>query len=500
MQHLKPSLLMIALASTLAAGPNVATAADGNLDPAYGSNGRTSIGYLESHTVVMRGYDRSPVNGTTWMVGDDRHDPAAIYISRLLPDGQPDPGFGPNSNGRRRITLPTTLIPQIKAIDIAGAWVQADGKPVVFGGLRPVGNDTGAFPAVVCRLAAAGNLDASFGEAGCRTIRTFQSNDEICRVSDVAATYDNHGILVIGHCQASSDAAYPFIGRLTSSGTIDLDFGAGLGIVVPPSFIDVVEQRFRSLAVRPDGLAVVAGDVLQVEPNSVAHRNMAASQFDGGGSLDTKFGSAGITRIAFDLGESNDDEGRDVALRPDGTAVILGQSVLPSINRRLALLAQLTPAGVLDTAFDDGGRMVDELDAGFGGDSTFNALALDDQGRSFIDGARVEGMPASVQHLGAGIERALATVSQQFRTRDPHQLGIQFVLSRHRRCRNRSGQSGLLHAAIIRASQVPKGHGETRTAITNPVTLAPIPLHQEIHEPARPRRPLQGCCPAVPAE
>ena len=396
----RPTRSLLALA--LAAMPLFAAASDGALDTAYGTNGRTAIGYLDSHTAVLRGYDRSPPTGAIWMAGDDRNDPAAIYLARLLPDGQPDPGFGPGADGRRRIVLPATLIPQAEAIDIAGAWVQPDGKPIVYGGLRPIGTDTGAFPAVVCRLAAAGNFDPGYGQSGsgCRTIRTWQSDDETCRVSDVAATHDDSGLLVIGHCQPAGEPERAFIGRLTPSGAIDLEFGAGVGIVTPPMASDVVEQRFRTLAVRPDGLAVVGGDVLRVEQSQFIHRDLAVWQFDGGGSLDAPFGNEGVARIGFDVDGHRDSEGRDVALRPDGSALVLGQTTLTALNRRTALLAQLTPAGTLDAAFGEGGRTVDTLEAGFGAASAFNALALDDRGYAFVGGARVDGLPAAVDHAG----------------------------------------------------------------------------------------------------
>lgn len=416
----RPTLSLLALA--LASAPLCATASDGTVDPAYGTGGRTAIGFLESHSVVLRGYDRSSSTGNIWMVGDDRNEPGAIYISRLLPDGQPDPGFGVGADGRRRTWLPAALIPQAEAIDIAGVWVQPDGKPVVYGGLRSIGTDTGVFPAVVCRLAAAGNYDPGYGESGsgCRTIRTWQGEDETCRVTDVAATHDNSGMLVIGHCQASGDPQRAFIGRLTPSGAIDLEFGAGVGIVTPPMDIDVVEQRFRALAVRPNGLAVVSGDVLLVEQSEFVHRDLAVWQFDGGGSLDVPFGNGGVTRIDFPVGGKRDSEGRDVVLRPDGSALVLGQATLSATNRRAALLAQLTPTGALDTTFGEGGRKVDMPDAGFGAASAFNALALDDRGYAFVGGARVDGMPAAVNHAGTRFRFAYPKVvteelSDQFR-------------------------------------------------------------------------------------
>src|SRR5688572_23998379 len=94
---------LLLLNPLLACGANV----DGQIDLSYGENeGRTTIGYLESATPDLRAVARSAASGKTWLFADNAEDAAAVYVSRLLPDGIPDPGFGPNADGRRRIVLP----------------------------------------------------------------------------------------------------------------------------------------------------------------------------------------------------------------------------------------------------------------------------------------------------------------------------------------------------------------------------------------------------------
>lgn len=82
---------------------------------------------------------------------------------------------------------------------------------IVFGGLRAVNGETDAFPGVVCRLAVAGNFDAGFGTAGCRTLRSFTAADESCLVEDVA--FGTNGTpVVVGNCVGPSFAERPFRG------------------------------------------------------------------------------------------------------------------------------------------------------------------------------------------------------------------------------------------------------------------------------------------------
>ena len=107
---------------------------DGRIDPSYGDDGRTLIGYLESDTPTLRGYALS-ASGRTWMLADDDRDFGTLYLARLLADGTPDSTFGPAMNGQRRVALPAGLIANTQALRLTGSTIQPDGKPVLWGGL-----------------------------------------------------------------------------------------------------------------------------------------------------------------------------------------------------------------------------------------------------------------------------------------------------------------------------------------------------------------------------
>jgi len=152
------------------AGPVPAANLDGVPDPSFGDGGRTAIGYLQSDHVGARAIVKgTPAQGEGLRIFDeDRDDPATVYVAKFLNDGDPDPNFGPSSDGRRLSGLPAGLIPQTEAVDLDGAILQLDRKPIVFGGLRAIGANTGVFLAFVCRLNVAGQLDDNYGISGIR--------------------------------------------------------------------------------------------------------------------------------------------------------------------------------------------------------------------------------------------------------------------------------------------------------------------------------------------
>lgn len=398
---LRKILLATALSPALgAAAANI----DGTIDTGYGGTaGRSSIGFLESDRPALRGIARSPF-ARYWLVADDPVDVGAIYVSRLMLDGTPDVAFG-DANGRRRTPVPGGLGPGLPAISIEGNLVQADGKPLAFGGLTPRDGVAGAFPGLLCRLAAAGNFDVSFGTGGCRPLRTFLSNDEICRVTDAEEANDG-SFVAIGNCAGATLPTRPFIARVTAAGILDQEFGAGVGLVTPllPG-VEAAGQYFDAVSLRPDGTIVVLAQV-----DSGTQRDIAVAQFDGGGSIDPGFGDDGV--IGF--GGTNDDRPVDIDLRADGGIVVLGQAVVADPYRATAMLMQLTASGEPDTIrFDD-------LDGRLGALSVLRDVEYDVDGKIVLGGS-IEAPAAQPPTAGTDFWVAFAgSVPPQY----PHRVMI----------------------------------------------------------------------------
>jgi uncharacterized delta-60 repeat protein len=392
MKH--PFLYLLALLPALAFG------ADGELDPTYGEQGRNATGFLESGTLVLRDIARSPASARIWKFADDREDPIALYLARAFESGAPDTGFGPNGDGRRRTPLPPGLVPQAHALDLAGGAVQGDGKAIAYGGLRPRNGSTGAFPGIVCRIPAAGNFEDGYGSGGCRLLRSFLSVNEVCRVEDIAFA-PGDAIVAVGNCRAEDLVERPFVTRLTTSGAIDAEFGAGAGLVAPPlPEASSTSHRFRAVAVRPDGRIVVLGEITR-DLDAGLRREFGVWQFDGGGSPDAAFDGDGFRAVEFVAEGFDLAEARALVLRADGRAFALGQSLRAVDDARVALLAELDVQGQQVAGFGNGGKRVDTLDGSAGASSQLQRMELDSQQRAFVAGALVAGRPDARPHAGA---------------------------------------------------------------------------------------------------
>jgi len=371
---------------------------DGSLDPAFASAGRGVFGFMESSTPQLRAMVKAP-SGRIWMFADDSVDRGAIYITRSLANGQPDSAFGPLSNGQHRIALPNALLPQVESLTLKGALIQADGKPLLFGGLQSAEGEQGAFPALLCRLTVAGALDLSFDGDGCKTFRSFLNAGEVCAASDAVISAVDQSITAVGNCSGATMSTRPIITRVLSTGATDLEFGAGVGLITPPLPQAAMSQRYDALVMRPNGLIAVLATV-QTVSNSVRDLNLGVLQFDGGGSIDTGFASNGYRRIAFDVGGDNQDLGRDLLLKPDGRLVALGEAKTAGTTRTVALLAQLLENGNLDPAFAVAGKRVDEVNGALNAGSSVRALALDEYGRLLLSAEQQFGQLQSSVDVG----------------------------------------------------------------------------------------------------
>ncbi len=383
-------LLPLLLAASAAAAANI----DGQLDTSFGDDGRSLFGFLESDTLQLRAVARYPSSGRIWMFADDAEDAGAIYIARMQADGTPDSGFGPAMDGRRRIVLPAALIPGIERTSIAGAMIQTDGKPLVYGALAPMPGDNGVFPGFVCRLNAAGGLDSTFSGDGCQLLRSFAASEEQCEVRDLAPA-SGGALVAVGNCSGTALRETPFVAKLVAGGGFDTEFAGGAGVTLPQSpFASVQRQHVAAVAVRPDDRIVVLGEYLMASSNLI-DLELGVSQFDAGGSPDPEFNQVGFQIVSFDLGGDNHDRARDLALDAQGRALLLGQARSEADARTVALLARLTPQGLPDDSFGNNGQRVDALDDTSGYFGEVVSLELDAQQRPLIAAQQRIGHPAA---------------------------------------------------------------------------------------------------------
>ena len=271
--------------------------------------------------------------------------------------------------------------------------VQKDGKIVVVGSSSSTGKTRNI---VIQRLNPNGSLDKSFGADrsqdgtpdGVVSIDMGDSSEEARAV----VIQPDGKIVIAGNSTAASSNL--IVARLHPNGSLDKSFGADGGQDGTPDGVTAVslgdgDEFANDLALDKTGHIVIVGTSTSTGKSS----NIAVARLKPNGSLDTRFGADGGQDgtpdgvVSLDLGDSS-DEGRAVAIQPDGKIVIAGNSKAASSN---LIVARLNPNGSLDKSFGvDGGQDgtpdgVTAVSLG-DGDEFAHDLALDKTGHIVIVG------------------------------------------------------------------------------------------------------------------
>jgi uncharacterized delta-60 repeat protein len=264
---------------------------------------------------------------------------------------------------------------------------QPDGKLIVAGlGDVVLGNDDDI---VVVRLQTGGMLDSTFGSAGVAT-------------ADFAGVYDAafavmrqaDGKLVAAGTAGVSAVASDFaLVRFNADGTLDLTFGTGGWATLDLGGSDEIAL---GLVEQPAGKLVIAGYT-----SSGGTRRGAVARFNGDGTLDGTFGTAGVTILDFGRGSQFSAYG--LARQQDGKLVAAGtvsyEADAPDVG-----IARVTAEGALDATL--GGQGLLTIDAGTSGEEAFAVVIQPDgaivvAGYTFVPGGGyAKGLLARVRKNG----------------------------------------------------------------------------------------------------
>lgn len=292
--------------------------ADGTLDSSFGAGGFRSITFgkplNEAYDVTIAadgkilaaGYSGTfiPANGNQPQFAD--YD---IAVVRLNSNGTPDTTF--DSDGLAK--------PSATASETANAVaLQADGKILVAG---EKSDDM-----AVTRFKADGTVDTAFGTAGQAT-PDFPSADS--SAEDVVVQPDGNMVLT-GYRDAGGKDDFA-VARIDPDGAVDPNF-SGDGVIVTD--LGASDDRAMSAAIQTNGKVVVGG-------SGGPSGDLYALRYNANGSPDTGFGTNAQVAVEF---ASDDDEGGNVALQPDGSILIAG---VTDNNNDLAIARLLgDPTGV----------------------------------------------------------------------------------------------------------------------------------------------------------
>ena len=209
-------------------------------------------------------------------------------------------------------------------------------------------------------------LDASFGAGGAVLTamgETFGGALPVPGAKAVAIQSD--GKIVVGGGASIGGRGTFAVARYNADGTLDRTFGTTGTVTTAIG----VGSEARALALQPDGKIVLAGSS---NPEPSTRRLIALARYNADGTLDSRFGAAGIVTTA--IGPTY-DEAHAIVLQPDGKIVVAGYG-----DGQFAL-ARYGADGNLDPLFGNGGKVVTtSLSLPFDGFAA-NGLALQSDGR-----------------------------------------------------------------------------------------------------------------------
>ena len=226
--------------------------------------------------------------------------------------------------------------------------------------------------AQVAAESADGVLDPTFGTDG---ITTVAFDIAAANPIDLAldAVVDSFGRTYLVGIVTTTDGQRIGITRLRTDGTLDTHYGPDdVGLVVAPEQLGF-SLTGVSAALDPQGKLLVGGTL-----TTAGNDDFALCRFDIDGSLDAFSNGLQCVKVAFDLGGTNDDTMRDIAVQPDGKIVMAGSAGF-STELIEGAVARLDTNGDLDADFGTTGKQY-FLPSGM--DSIrLNAVAIQRNGR-----------------------------------------------------------------------------------------------------------------------
>jgi uncharacterized delta-60 repeat protein len=315
----------------------------------------TGFGFLGLRTIdfdlVADGFDvlhgvHALAGGQVMLLGEAEipGNAAAPAMARLTSDGDADPAFG--AGGKRVITTSPWAI---GGLELGATARQRDGKFVFGGWCSDCPWPRGAW---VLRVDANGAPDPDFGTDGWASLAV----PERTRLEAIAIDRSGRIVLAGFDGDLAADPHVPVLARFLPEGSADTTFGVGTAYVRLTNVPGAPAHGGwlgHALAADRDGSLLLALTI--DEDLDPVHAGIVRVR--GNGTLDTNFGSAGLSPL--DLENGVFIEALDV--RSDGTIMAAG-SISHTGGGGDVLVARLRADGSRDSAFDGNGVVRHEVD------------------------------------------------------------------------------------------------------------------------------------------
>lgn len=258
---------------------------------------------------------------------------SASAVVTVIPfAGVLDPAFG---NGGKVTT-------QVgKGSDVINALAVQDGKVIAVG--HTFNGTNSDF--LILRYNTDGSLDPTFGSSG-KVVIDFGSRD-----SASAVAVDSKNRLVVAG-SAFKDTNYDFaLVRLDRDGRVDTTFASGGKATTA---IGSGDDLATDVAVRSGDDILIAGSAY-----NGSDFDFALVHYSSSGVFDSLFGPSGSGGKVLTSFSSGDAFVHALLLQPDGKIILAGDTF--NVNNYDFALARYDSNGILDTAFNNGGRVVTPL-------------------------------------------------------------------------------------------------------------------------------------------
>jgi uncharacterized delta-60 repeat protein len=334
---------------------------DGTLDAAFGNGGivTTKSGgppFLSSAVAVVLQPDRKIVVAGRVPGSGATGSKSGFGIARYNPDGSLDTSFGDGGEVRTDFGIPA---------DARAMVLQPDGKMIVAGGVQ-----SGFFNGfALARYNSNGSLDPSFGSGGTVITTNFTASN-LSGLANALTLQADGKIVAAGTFGRPPSLFVPLttdgfaLVRYNANGTLDPTFGNGGKVTT----VFNSNEQATGVAFQPDGKIVASGGT---SPPGVGKIHFALARYNADGSLDPTFGACGSGKVTTDIESHGNDTASNFTLQPDGK-IILADGFDGFV------LARYNPNGSLDTSFGAGGEVISSAGGLVGG---IRAIALQRDGK-----------------------------------------------------------------------------------------------------------------------
>jgi uncharacterized delta-60 repeat protein len=356
-----------------------AFAADGDLDPTFGTGGVAHAGATAA-TLLLPPKPVVQADGKIvfcFELGGTGPSGNDFMIARFNADGSPDTTF--DFDG-------TVVIDFDARNDACNAIaVQPNGKIVAIGPSSDTVANNNDF--AIARVNVDGTLDSTFGAGTGKTLVSFDlggNNDD----TPGAVTLQPDGKIVVAGWASGATGYDMAVVRLLQDGSRDTTFNSTGRATIPFDFAGTGDVDQSDAVMVDDAGRIIVGGIAETQLSSYG---FALARLLPNGTLDNNFNADGRATIDFDLGGTDSDVSYTSMLTRDGKIVMVGAtdtSSGPTPSYDVAV-ARVLPDGSPDPSFGIGGKVVVPFDLVANGTDVAYGVAEDSAGRIVVAGTGI---------------------------------------------------------------------------------------------------------------